>query len=208
MHLDQLNLAPEINHRLKRLLAGNPPHLMVFTSPNGKEASACAKAWLCDWLGIEKKEHPDLLELSCSGKVSLHTIENIRNLIEQLSLTPFALQRRGVFIDAAERMLPSSSNALLKTLEEPPPHTVIILATEAPHQLLPTILSRAQMIRLPGVPEEFSLPSALHDLLAMDSPTYAHVLRAAEQVEEEFEKEKRSLDQTGSREWRWRRSLD
>ncbi|MCL4552745.1 MAG: hypothetical protein M1305_04235, partial [Candidatus Marsarchaeota archaeon] len=193
MHLDQLELAPEISLRLKRLLAGNPPHLMVFTSPNGKEASACAKAWLCDWLGIEKKEHPDLLELSCSGKVSLHTVEAIRNLIEQLSLAPFALQRRGVFIDAAERMLPSSSNALLKTLEEPPPHTVIILTTEAPHQILPTILSRAQMVRLPGVPEEVPLPGALCDLLAVESPTYAQVLRAAETVEEEFEEEKKNL---------------
>lgn len=193
MHLERLSVSQEIKQRLGKLLSGKVPHLLVFASPNGKQATECAKAWLCDWLGIEKTEHPDLLELTCTGKVSLHSVESIRNLIEQLSLTPYSLQKRGVYIDAAERMLPSASNSLLKILEEPPNNTVIILATAAPHQILPTILSRAQMVRLPGIPEEILLPLALRELIATEAPSYAQILRAAEKVEAEVEEEREAL---------------
>jgi DNA polymerase III delta prime subunit len=193
MHVTQLDVPEDTKTLLIKVLKGKVPHLMVFASPNGKMATASAKAWLCDWLGIEKTEHPDLLEMTCTGKVSLHSIDSVRNLIEQLSLAPYSLNRRGVYIDAAERMLPSAANSLLKILEEPPRNTVIILATSAPHLMLPTILSRAQVVRLPGRPEEPQVPLPLLELLAVDNPSYAQIMRAAEKVADELEEESESF---------------
>ncbi|NKB87329.1 MAG: DNA polymerase III subunit delta' [Acidobacteria bacterium] len=62
--------------------------------------------------------------------------------------TPYEGNRRVVVIDAAHTMNPEAQNALLKTLEEPPPSTTLVLVTAAPRALLPTVLSRCQELRL------------------------------------------------------------
>ncbi|MBF5058662.1 hypothetical protein [Candidatus Neptunochlamydia vexilliferae] len=69
-------------------------------------------------------------------------IEAIRTLIEEANLPPFESERKVFIIHEADRMLPSSSNALLKTLEEPPSFVTIILISAHPEALLPTITSR------------------------------------------------------------------
>lgn len=69
-------------------------------------------------------------------------IAQIRALQERLSFKPLEARTRFIFISGAEAMNPQAQNALLKTLEEPPPATVLILIAAAPNQLLPTIRSR------------------------------------------------------------------
>ena len=70
-------------------------------------------------------------------------VDEIRSLIERVSLTPIA-RRRVVILDEAHCMTSNAANALLKTLEEPPGHTLFILCTTEAHKLLPTIISRCQ----------------------------------------------------------------
>lgn len=82
------------------------------------------------------------------GKLGLHPIESIRRLIEQIYLSSNANAYRVFIIEEAEKMLPSSANALLKTLEEPPGHSQIILTSSFPKDLLTTIRSRCVKIRL------------------------------------------------------------
>jgi DNA polymerase III delta prime subunit len=77
----------------------------------------------------------------------MHSIVDIRRLIDEVNLAPFSSENKAFIIDDAERMLPTSSNALLKTLEEPPKNTLIILVTSSPEKLLPTIISRCQQVR-------------------------------------------------------------
>ena len=72
---------------------------------------------------------------------------------EQVSYTAYEGHHKVVLIDAAERMNIQSSNCLLKTLEEPPPHTVLILLTSVPYQLPSTVRSRCHRVMFQPLPE-------------------------------------------------------
>lgn len=77
-------------------------------------------------------------------------IDAVRTLTEQLSFSPIASRTRGVVIKNSHSMSLSAQNAFLKTLEEPPGDALIILETNQPDALLPTILSRCHIIRVVG----------------------------------------------------------
>jgi hypothetical protein len=191
--------APDLlKQRLARLAARKAiAHLWVFVSPVCDVASHAARAFLMDWLGAPRtaKNHPDLLELKTSGKIALHSAASIGHMLEQLALTPHGSTGRAILIDAAERMLPPTANGLLKALEEPPSRTLIVLTTEAPHLLLPTILSRAQKVHLPASAETSPLPLAeLLDLLLGPRPiTYSSLLGACGAIQKALEKEQARL---------------
>ncbi len=77
-------------------------------------------------------------------------IEEIRELKLAISLKPFRSQTKAVVIEEAQKLTIQAQNALLKTLEEPPDHTIIILLVEGNiDTLLPTVVSRCQVIQLP-----------------------------------------------------------
>lgn len=75
-------------------------------------------------------------------------VEAVRAAIRFLAMTPAEGGWRFVLVDRAETMRPEAANALLKTLEEPPPRAVLVLTTAAPDRLLPTILSRVRRLDL------------------------------------------------------------
>ncbi len=79
-------------------------------------------------------------------------IAQIRALQERLSFKPLEAKTRFIFICGADAMNPQAQNALLKTLEEPPPATVLILISSAPGQLLPTIRSRCLKLDFAPLP--------------------------------------------------------
>ncbi len=81
-------------------------------------------------------------------------IDLIRHVIEALSKQPFEGRRSVVVVFEAHLATTEAQNALLKTLEEPPPSAVIVLVTEFPDRLLPTILSRCHEIRFGPLPVE------------------------------------------------------
>ena len=75
-------------------------------------------------------------------------VDQIRTVQRALALKSFEGGYRVLMITDADRMNPSTANALLKTLEEPPPKTIFILTTNAANALLPTVISRCQTLRL------------------------------------------------------------
>ena len=76
---------------------------------------------------------------------SNNSVEDIRNLTEQVRFAPQAGKYKVYIIDEVHMLSTSAFNAFLKTLEEPPPYAIFILATTEKHKILPTILSRCQI---------------------------------------------------------------
>lgn len=93
------------------------------------------------WLGVENKQ----------GMIYSHESNNI---IKKLNLKTFEGEYKIMIIWQPERMNPSSANKLLKILEEPPQKTLFILVSLHPGQILPTLISRVQMIKIPPIDDE------------------------------------------------------
>jgi DNA polymerase-3 subunit delta' len=74
-------------------------------------------------------------------------IEQVREIVDRAAYRPFEGRRRVVIIDEADALVPAAQNALLKTLEEPPPSSVFMLITSRPDMLLPTVRSRCPRLR-------------------------------------------------------------
>ena len=112
----------------------------------------CSECDQCD--RISRGLHADvqvvgLQESSDDGRTRVNIgIDQVRDCQRDISLKPFEGKCRVVIFDAAETMSAEASNALLKTLEEPPDHVVIILLLRESARILPTIVSRCQTIEL------------------------------------------------------------
>src|SRR5919109_2030307 len=103
---------------------------------------------------IEKGIHPDVLLVEYKGTKDIK-VDQIREEVEEkLYFRPFEGRFKVAILDEAERMNQNAQNAFLKTLEEPPPDSVIILITSQPQSLLPTIRSRCQLLEFSPLPEE------------------------------------------------------
>ena len=105
---------------------------------------------------VQTHAHPDVQWLEPQSKSRQIGIDEIRDLIRQLSQTSFAGGWKAAVILCADRMTDQAANALLKTLEEPSARTLLILVTDEPQALLPTISSRCQRISLFDEDEEVS----------------------------------------------------
>lgn len=141
--------------------AGKVPHAFLFAGPSGlgktKTALEFFKAVNClktpgdpcdsckSCLKVMNETHPDLIAAAPSNGLIL--VEDIRKMITEVGLKPFEAKTRFILIEPAERLNKASSNALLKTLEEPPEGSLIILISHKPSMLLPTIVSRCRTIR-------------------------------------------------------------
>ena len=107
----------------------------------------CNKCISCQQ--IDKLIHPDVAFISSTGSIK---IEAIRGIISKTNLKPFNAPYKVAIINNAENLTNEAANAFLKTLEEPPGQSVIILITKDHSLLLPTIISRLRMIRFFRVP--------------------------------------------------------
>ena len=76
---------------------------------------------------------------------SNNSVDDIRTLVDQVRFAPQAGKYKVYIIDEVHMLSSSAFNAFLKTLEEPPPYAIFILATTEKHKILPTILSRCQI---------------------------------------------------------------
>lgn len=98
--------------------------------------------------------HPDLMRLerltrdNGTDLARSITVDQVRGLQRLFATTASMSPRRAVVIDAIDDLEASGANALLKNLEEPPPHAVFFLVSHAPERLLPTIRSRCRILRL------------------------------------------------------------
>ena len=106
-----------------------------------------------EWLQIIWTDHPDVGLVVAPKRVL--RVEQMRQIEKEANFRPFEGKARVFLIDEADKLNDASANALLKVLEEPPRTSHLILITSRPAMLLPTILSRCQMIRFsPLTPDE------------------------------------------------------
>lgn len=99
---------------------------------------------------IDHSLHPDVLVLEPEGQTL--KVEQVREMQKDLAYRPYEGRYRVIILSAADRMAPQMSNTLLKTLEEPPLHTILILIANHLRGMLPTILSRCQSIPFRPLP--------------------------------------------------------
>jgi len=106
----------------------------------GPTATPCGKCDAC--IEIAESRAIDVLEVDAASRTK---VEQTRELLEVVSYAPVRDRNKILIIDEAHMLSKSSFNALLKTLEEPPPNVVFVLATTELQKVLPTILSRCQV---------------------------------------------------------------
>ena len=169
-----------VKENLRRLAAGGRvPHGLLFAGPEGvgkkqfalelarglicqnggcEDCPVCSRIGVFDIPSADKGEDYDKVFLSGHPDVGMVVpykrnlrVGAIRELEREANFRPFEGGTRVFIIDDAEKMNDSAANALLKTLEEPPPTTHLILITSRPDSLLQTIRSRCQTIRFAPV---------------------------------------------------------
>jgi DNA polymerase-3 subunit delta' len=155
--LERILDQPRAVDLLRRALASDRvAHAYAFIGPAGAGRMTTALAFAEELLGSPVRTHPDLHvivptppESNPRGARAIR-IGAIRELERQASLRP-AMARRKVFIlDEAERMTDDTPQAFLKTLEEPPAATVIVLILPRARAVPATLLSRCQIVRFAG----------------------------------------------------------
>jgi DNA polymerase-3 subunit delta' len=149
----------------RQIAAGDVSHAYLLCGPDGigKEHMAITLAAALACTGEEPPcgecsncrrlradEHPDLrIVRGSNGTIS---IDEVRDLRRFLTLSPYQASRRIALLIGFDGATTEASNALLKSLEEPPARSVLILTAESLQALLPTILSRCQVFRLRRLP--------------------------------------------------------
>ncbi|HLA70877.1 MAG TPA: DNA polymerase III subunit delta' [Steroidobacteraceae bacterium] len=112
----------------------------------------CGECQDCRWVAAD--QHPDVTRLSPEGDSTQILIQSVRDLSAELALTAHGRGYKVAIIAPAEAMNHFAANALLKTLEEPPARTLLLLVTSQPSRLLPTLRSRCSRLRLVGPSRE------------------------------------------------------
>jgi len=150
-----------VTETLKNAIRSN--HLasaFLFTGPRGVGKTTCARILArtinCENLGedlvacgqcapcktFEEGHSLNIFELDAASN---NSVDDIRNLILQVSIAPQVGTKKVYIIDEVHMLSSAAFNAFLKTLEEPPSYAIFILATTEKHKILPTILSRCQV---------------------------------------------------------------
>ena len=121
--------------------------------------SVCDSCISC--MKIEKDNHPDIhwIEKDDSGNIKIDTI---RQLEKDISLKPFEAKTKVFVVKEAHTMTSEAANALLKTLEEPPKNSILVLTTSSAEKLFSTIVSRCQKVFFSSINRE-NLKSLLTD---------------------------------------------
>jgi DNA polymerase-3 subunit gamma/tau len=118
-------------------------------SSDGPTAEPCGRCELCT--SIAAGNALDVIEIDAASNTG---VDNIRELIERSRFAPVQARWKVYVVDECHMLSTAAFNALLKTLEEPPPQVVFILATTDPQRVLPTILSRCQRFDFRRIPLE------------------------------------------------------
>ena len=144
----------------------------VTATPCG-ECGACAE--------IAEGRSVDLIEVDAASKTK---VEDTRELLENVQYTPTHARYKIYLIDEVHMLSNHSFNALLKTLEEPPPHAMFLLATTDPQKLPATVLSRCLQFNLKNMQPEQIVAHLEHILgaesVSADAEALALIARAAE----------------------------
>lgn len=149
------------------LREGRIAHAYLFTGPRGtgKTSTARLLAKAVNCLQDDPSARPDntcavclainggtLLDLIEIDAASNRGIDEIRDLRDKVHFVPSQARYKVYVIDEVHMLTPEAFNALLKTLEEPPPHVIFVLATTEPHRIPDTVLSRCQRFDFRRIP--------------------------------------------------------
>ena len=150
-----------ITTTLKNAIKNNQlAHAFLFCGPRGVGKTTCARI-LAKTINCENRTPDGEACNICNSCVSFdngtslniheldaasnNSVDDIRTLVEQIRFAPQAGKYKVYIVDEVHMLSTSAFNAFLKTLEEPPPFAIFILATTEKHKILPTILSRCQI---------------------------------------------------------------
>jgi DNA polymerase-3 subunit gamma/tau len=128
--------------------------------PTPDPCGACARC-----LAIDAGNDVDVIEIDAASNTS---VDNVRDLREQVAYVPMSARFKVYIIDEVHMLSKAAFNALLKTLEEPPPHVKFLFATTEPEKLPDTIVSRCQLLRL-GLFSEEEIAARLAQILAAEA---------------------------------------
>lgn len=196
---DDLTGQEPIARILKNALANNKvAHAYIFSGPRGVGKTSTARI-LAKALNCENGPTPDpcgkcqsciavadgsSIDVSEIDGASNTGVDNIRDLREKIRYAPSAGPYKVYIIDEAHMLSTSAFNALLKTLEEPPPHVIFVLATTEPKKIPPTVLSRCQHLpfsRISGHKIKDRLQTiARSEGITVASPPLEMIARAAD----------------------------
>lgn len=192
-----LPIHPRAHRRLEAIIASRnwaPAYLLAGSAGSGLERAAtflagailctgaeppCGRCLACRQ--VADHNYPDLARFvpaeakRKSGKGG--PIDEVRRMIVYLAMRPTAGRRQVVILAKVDELEPAPANALLKTLEEPPGGSVLILTVRNPTSVLPTIRSRCQEIRLP-LPDEVDLAAGGDGRMAGETRLHARVAAA------------------------------
>jgi DNA polymerase-3 subunit delta' len=115
---------------------------------DGRATDCCDACLSCR--KIDHETHADIHWTRPESKSRVVTVEQIRDLMQQIQLKPTEAEYKVAIITAADRLNNQAANAFLKTLEEPPPKSILILLSTEPSRILETILSRCLRLNFSG----------------------------------------------------------
>lgn len=168
-------------------------HAYLFVGPTGSGKKSAARALACALFcadggcgscaacrRVRSSAHPDLHVIAPEGAASEYLIDQVRDVVHDVSLKPIEASHK-VYIFDGGRFNDSAANAFLKTLEEPPSDVVIVLLAADFDDVIPTIASRCQVVRFAPVPESTARALVIERTGASDDEARA-ALAAAGQV--------------------------
>jgi len=150
---------PHARAVLGAALRDEPAHAYLLHGPAGSGKRSAARAFAGELLARGAKDpqnvktrvdhgtHPDLTWVAPSGAHEMLRRDVDGAVVAAAAHTPFEAGYRIFVLERADTLIEQAANALLKTLEEPPSYVVLLLLTDKPSQVLPTIASRCQLVR-------------------------------------------------------------
>jgi DNA polymerase-3 subunit gamma/tau len=177
---------------------GRLAHAYLFVGPRGTGKTSTARIFAKalnnpsgpsvdfdpndpDLIEIAEGRSLDVLEIDGASN---NGVEQVRQLRETVQYAPAKCSFKIYYIDEVHMLSNAAFNALLKTLEEPPPHVKFIFATTEPNKILPTIISRCQRFDLRPIPTPIIAKQLLHiakeENVAIDEPAAWAIAKGAE----------------------------
>ena len=118
------------------------PQALLFCGPRGVGKTSCARILAKKINNLDENFEYNIFELDAASN---NSVEDIRSITEQIRIPPQYGKFKVYIIDEVHMLSNAAFNAFLKSLEEPPPHVIFILATTEKNKIIPTILSRCQI---------------------------------------------------------------
>ena len=142
LNFDNVIGQQHITQTLSNAISNNQiAHAYLFCGPRGVGKTTCARIFSA----LVNNNHQSEYNVFELDGASNNSVDDIRNLIEQVKIPPQIGKYKVYIIDEVHMLSKAAFNAFLKTLEEPPKHSIFILATTEKEKIIPTILSRCQI---------------------------------------------------------------